>query len=145
MTEFKPMSGGCQCGTVRYEVRAPTVDLYHCHCSMCRKVHGAAFATLAIAPKESVVFVQGEENLTRFDSSEGVSRFFCKTCGCQMTIDVADDPGLRWFTPGTLDDGTPPGAADKERHIFVGSKAKWFEIADDLPQFEERPPDTWEN
>ena len=104
---------------------------------MCRKVHGAAFATLAIAPIESVVYVKGEDNLTRFDSSDGVSRFFCKTCGCQMTIDVADEPQSRWFTPGTLDDGVHPGAGESERHIFVGSKLNWLHLDNVLPQSDE--------
>ncbi len=137
MESSLPLQGGCQCGAVRYEVRAPTTDLYHCHCSMCRKVHGAAFATLAIAPIESVVYVKGEDNLTRFDSSDGVSRFFCKTCGCQMTIDVADEPQSRWFTPGTLDDGVHPGAGESERHIFVGSKLNWLHLDNVLPQSDE--------
>ncbi len=137
MNTFQPLAGGCQCGAVRYEVRAPTVDLYHCHCSMCRKVHGAAFATYGIAPKEAVVFTQGEDNLSQFDSSQGVSRFFCTTCGCQMTIDVAEESGLRWFTPGTLDDGTPPGAAEKERHIFVGSKLSWLHLDTVLEKVDE--------
>jgi hypothetical protein len=137
MTTSEPLTGGCQCGKVRYEVRAPVSDLYHCHCSMCRKVHGAAFASLAIAPKEAVVFTKGADNLTRFDSSHGVSRFFCKTCGCQLTIDVADEPDIRWFTAATLDGGVHPGAADKERHIFVGSKLPWLHLDNVLPRSEE--------
>ena len=137
MTMFTPLTGGCQCGKVRYEVRAPTADLYHCHCSMCRKVHGASFATYAIAPKEAVVYTQGAENLSRFDSSLGVSRFFCKTCGCQLTIDVAANPDLRWFTPGTLDRGQHPGAADTERHIYVDSKLPWLHLDNVLPQSDE--------
>jgi hypothetical protein len=100
-------------------------------------VHGAAFASLAIAPKEAVVFTKGADNLTRFDSSHGVSRFFCKTCGCQLTIDVADEPDIRWFTAATLDGGVHPGAADKERHIFVGSKLPWLHLDNVLPRSEE--------
>ncbi len=132
-----PLSGGCMCGKVRFEVRAPAIDLYHCHCAMCRKMHGTAFATYAIAPKESMVFTQGAYNLARFDSSPGVSRFFCKTCGCQITIDVADKPDVRWFMPGILDGAVHPGAADRERHIYVGSKLPWLHLDDTLPRLDE--------
>jgi len=131
------LKGGCQCGKVRFEVREPATDLYHCHCAMCRKVHGAAFATYAIAPKAGVVFTQGAENLTRFDTSPGVSRFFCRTCGCPMMIDVAARPGERWFMPGVLDGAMHPGAAERERHIFVGSKLPWLHLDDTLPRSDE--------
>ena len=105
MSDFETLTGGCQCGTVRFEVRAPATDLYHCHCSMCRKVHGVAYATYAVAPKPAVVITQGEANLSRFDSSQEVHRYFCRTCGCQITIEVDSAPDSRWFMPGTLDGG----------------------------------------
>lgn len=75
---------------------------------MCRKIHGAAFATLAIAPIKSVVYVKGEDYLTHSESSDGVSRLFCKICGCRLTIDVAEVPQSRWYTPATLDDSVHP-------------------------------------
>jgi len=131
------LKGRCMCGKVHFEVREPATDLYHCHCSMCRKMHGTAFATYAVAPKDSMVFTQGADNLARFDSSPGVSRFFCKTCGCQMTIDVAAQPEDRWFMPGILEGAVHPGAADTERHIFVDSKLPWLHLDDKLPQSEE--------
>lgn len=139
MSDFVTLTGGCQCGAVRYEVRAPATDLYHCHCAMCRKVHGASFGTYAVAPKEAVVITQGEENLTRFDSSPGVSRLFCKTCGCQLFNDLERDTRLRWFMPGTLDGGPHPGAADRERHTYVDSKLPWLHLDDKLPRMSDPP------
>ena len=134
MSDFEPLTGGCQCGTVRFEVRAPATDLYHCHCSMCRKVHGVAYATYAVAPKPAVVITQGEANLSRFDSSAEVHRYFCRTCGCQITIEVDSVPDSRWFMPGTLDGGMHPGAAERERHIYVGSKLPWLHLDETLPR-----------
>jgi len=131
------LGGGCMCGKVHFEVREAATDLYHCHCSMCRKVHGTAFATYAVAPKAGVVITRGAENLSRFDSSPGVSRFFCRTCGCQIMIDVAAQPDDRWFMPGILDGAVHPGAAATERHIFVGSKLPWLHLDSQLPQSED--------
>lgn len=137
MSEFETLTGGCQCGKVRYEVREAATDLYHCHCSMCRKVHGASFATYAVAPKDSVIITRGAESLSRFDSSHGVSRYFCRACGCQIYIDVAASPESRWYTPGTVDGGHHPGAADRERHIYVDSKLPWLTLDNELPQVDE--------
>lgn len=138
MSAFETLSGGCLCGRVRYEVTAPATDLYHCHCAMCRKVHGASYATYAVAPKQAVRITKGAENLSRFDSSAGTSRYFCKGCGCQIYIDVAERPESRWYTPGTLDNPVHPGAADRERHIYVGSKLPWLHLDDVLPRADER-------
>lgn len=133
MSEFQPISGHCQCGAVRYSVHAPAVDLYHCHCSICRRCHGTVFTTYATVPAETLVIEQGADNLTTYDSSAIVHRHFCRTCGCQLFIDVDEKPELRWYTPATAD-GHPGHTA--EPHIFVGSKLHWYEIADDLTQLE---------
>lgn len=137
MTDF-PVSGGCQCGTVRYTLHAPVNEVYHCHCSVCRKVHGALFATFALVAREKLTIDQGANNLATFETSPGSHRHFCRTCGCHLFGDSPDAPDLRWFTPATLDGGAHPGhPADTERHIYAGSKVPWYEITDDLPKFEE--------
>lgn len=137
MGEFKPITGRCQCGAVSYEVRAPATEMYHCHCSMCRRCHGTLFATYATVPRDQLV-VHGEENLQTYDSSPDVHRHFCGTCGCQLLLDDDRWPDLKWFTPGTLEAGTHPGhPKETEKHIFVSSKVAWHEIADDLPQHPE--------
>jgi hypothetical protein len=133
--------GGCQCGAVRYAVTAPALAVYHCHCSMCRKLHGAVFASFAITLRENIVIERGADNLAVFESSKGVERFFCRTCGCQLFCDLDVLPGERWYTPATLDGGAHPGhPPDSERRIFVDSKVLWHDIADDLPRDPELPP-----
>ena len=134
MMAFETLTGGCQCGAVRFEVREEATDLYHCHCSMCRKVHGVSFATYAIAPRTALTVTRGADNLSHFDSSPGVTRNFCRTCGCQITIDVAASPDSIWFMPGILDDGRHPGAVARERHIYVGSKLPWLHLDEVLPR-----------
>ena len=134
MSAFEPLTGGCLCGKVRFEVREKATDLYHCHCSMCRKVHGASYATYAVAPRSGFSFTQGGESLSRFDSSPGVTRNFCPNCGCQVTVDVAAVPDSIWFPPGIVDGGRHPGAADRERHIYVDSKLPWLHLDEALPR-----------
>jgi hypothetical protein len=136
MPDFTPVTGHCQCGAVAFRVEAPPHDLYHCHCSMCRRCHGTVFATYALVPKAKLVVLKGADNLTVFDSSPGTHRRFCRTCGCQMFIDDDKVPDLRWYMPGTID-GHPGHDASAEKHIFVGSKLPWYRIRDDLPQTEE--------
>ena len=132
------IKGGCQCGAVRYSVHAPAQEMYHCHCSICRKSHGTLFATYATVPREHLRIDHGAANLVTYSSSPDVHRHFCGTCGCQLLLDDDRWPDLKWFTPGTLDGGEHPGhPAATERHIFVGSKVPWHEITDSLPRHEE--------
>ncbi len=130
-------TGGCQCGRVRYAVTEAAQDLYHCHCSMCRKVHGAVFATYAIVPRSAFRVVSGENDIRGFESSPGVYRYSCAACGCQIYCEEARRPAITFYAPGSLDDGCSPGhESARERHIYVGSKAPWFAISDGLPQSE---------
>ena len=133
MPEFKTVTGHCQCGAVQFRVEAPPHDIYHCHCSMCRRCHGTMFATYALAPKDKVTVTKGADNLTTFASSPGVYRQFCKTCGCQMFIDVDESPDLRWYMPGVID-GHPGHTKEQLKHIYVESKVSWYELEDHLPK-----------
>ena len=134
MTGFS-VTGGCHCGAVRYRVAAPASEVCHCHCSICRRLHGAAFVSFALVPPDSFVVTQGADQLSRYDSSPGAQRYFCARCGAQIYSDVETLPDIRFYTVGTLDGGVHPGhAPEKERHIYVGSKMPWWHIQDDLPQ-----------
>lgn len=132
-----PLGGGCQCGAVRYVLRRPAEDIYHCHCQMCRKIHGAIFVTFAVVPADGIAIEKGADRLATFESSPGTRRQFCRRCGGQLFCTVESRPGIVYFTPATLDGGAHPGhPVERERHIYVGSKVPWYEIADDLPRHE---------
>lgn len=135
-TKSSPYTGGCLCGSIQYEIDKIEPRMGHCHCSMCRKFHGAAFATLGEAKVENFRWTQGEALLTHYKASNGTVRGFCKECGSSMTFAASEDAGeLVEFSLGTLNceiDLRP------DAHIYVGSKANWFEVNDDLPQYEER-------
>jgi hypothetical protein len=126
------LTGGCLCSAVRYETEGPFDPMLHCHCSMCRKVHGAAFATFMGAPAATFRFVRGEEHVRRYRSSSSVDRTFCDTCGSSLQFLWLPRPDKVWLAAGTLDDD--PGVRPRA-HIFVASKAPWFDVSDDLPQY----------
>jgi hypothetical protein len=128
--------GSCLCGSVRYEVRGALGPVSHCHCMMCRKAHGAAFATYARVQSGDFVVASGAGDIASYQSSAEVTRTFCKRCGSTLQFINAKRPGGFALALGTLDDD--PGVRPVW-HIFAASKAPWFDIADDLPQHAERP------
>lgn len=128
--------GGCLCATVRYEISQPLGPAGSCHCSMCRKAHGAAFGTFASVKPGAARWTSGADSLGVYHSSEKGRRCFCRHCG--SPLGELKDGELRWVALGTVD-GDP--GVRPEAHIFVASKAPWHEISDGLPQFEQnRPP-----
>lgn len=131
------LQGSCLCGKVRYEVSSALSRISHCHCSMCRKVHGAAFGTYATVEPGGFRWAQGQEHVRSYRSSPGIARTFCGECGSTLQFVVDGHPPKIDITLGTLD-GDP--GVRPAYHIFVGSKAPWFEITDRLPQYEGRKP-----
>lgn len=129
------IEGGCLCGAVRYEVNKPLKKAGNCHCSMCRKAHGAAFATFAVVEPGSARWTLGADAVGVYASSEKGRRCFCKHCGSQ--VGELLDGELRWITLGTVD-GDP--GVRPEGNMFAASRAPWYEITDGLPQFDGYPP-----
>ena len=121
-------NGSCLCGAVTYEAKEPLENLVHCHCSMCRKIHGTPFGSYVRS--RQVIFKSGESNIARYESSPGFPRCFCDQCGSVVPEHV--DGAEYYFIPaGGFDDAI---AARPEKHIFAGSKADWYQITDKLPQ-----------
>ena len=130
----KLLQGSCLCGGITYEISAPLTDVINCHCSMCRKAHGAAFRTRASVRTADFTFLSGEELLTYYESSPGEWRSFCSVCGANMITKFAQIPDVYGFALGTLD--TDPEIRI-ERHVFTRYKAPWYDITDELPQIED--------
>ena len=131
------LRGSCLCGGVRYEINGPLHGALNCHCSMCRKAHGAAFRTRASVKATDFRWVQGEELVTYYESSAGNHRGFCSVCGSPLLSRFDFDPTVYGLPFGALDDD--PGTKPKF-HVFVAHKAPWHDITDDLPQYPELPP-----
>lgn len=125
------LSGSCLCGGVRYELDGELGPVALCHCGMCRKASGSAFAANASVARASFRVPQGAELVQRFESSPGNHRCFCRVCGSPLWKEMAIAPDQVRIRLGTLDDdpGTRPAL-----HYAVDSKAPWYEIVDDLPK-----------
>ena len=129
--------GSCLCGGARYEISGPLSYPLNCHCSMCRKAHGAAFRSRARVKADDFRWTQGAELVTYYESSPGNHRGFCRVCGSPLLSRFDHDPTFYGLPLGALDDdpGIKPGF-----HVFVAYKAPWYDITDELPQFAELPP-----
>ena len=136
MTDIVSIKGGCVCGKVRYDVSGPLLNADHCHCSLCRRQHGSAFATYADFKAGDFKWVAGENLVKVYETASGAGWCFCSECGSSLA--ASDNGVVTSVTLGTVigDPGIRP-----EAHIFVGSKAPWCDISDDLPQFKNRPED----
>lgn len=130
-------SGSCLCGSVKYQVHGDFGSAAFCHCSRCRKVSGSAFAANVAIDAAAFEVISGADSLKSFNTPEGVHRTFCSSCGSPITSTRDSMPGVLRLRLGTLD--TPVGSMRPSAHIFVASKADWYEIHDALPQFAERP------
>lgn len=129
--------GSCLCGAVAFEFDGVPLRMQHCHCSRCRRGRSAAHATNAFVPLDRFRFTRGE-TLVRDYPLPGAKYFgvaFCTACGSDVPR-LSLERGLAVIPAGSLD--TDPGIRPS-RHIYVGSKADWFEITDGLPQFVEMP------
>jgi len=131
------LNGSCLCGSVRYEISGLLEGAMNCHCSMCRKAHGAAFRSRAGIRARDFRWVSGEELITWFESSPGNHRGFCSRCGSPLLSRFDSRPDVYGLPLGCLD--TDPGVRPG-MHVFVGSKAPWFDITDALPRYQEFPP-----
>lgn len=130
------LRGSCLCGIVRYEIRGAVGRASHCHCSMCRKAHGAAFGTYGRVERSDFVLVSGAGEIASYRSSPDVIRTFCKRCGSTLQFISDKRPSTFALALGTLDDD--PGVRPS-LHIYVASKAPWFPITDNLPQHAASP------
>jgi hypothetical protein len=131
------IQGRCLCGTVRYEIAGPISTMLHCHCSMCRKHHGAAFATWTVAPLAGLRMLAGEDSIARYVSSPSFNRSFCRHCG-SVVPEAVPEKSLVIAPAGNLEGDL---GVEPQFHMFVGSKASWYAIDDALPQFDEYPPE----
>ena len=136
-SEIDMYTGGCLCGSVRFEIKGPIRNIVYCHCSQCRKAQGSAFATNGIVKATDFGIVSGANSLTGYESSPGQTKYFCRNCGSPILSKSESRPGQVRVRVGTIESGIVERTM---AHIFAPSKACWEEIADDLPQFEAYEP-----
>lgn len=130
--------GSCLCRQVTFTVDGPISAMSNCHCTECRKAYGSAFGTVAVCKQDDFRYLSGENLIAAYKQTERVTRYFCKNCGSPLPIKEGWDP-LVGIPAGLLDDD--PKARISE-HIFVKYKAPWWEITDNIPQYDEWSTDT---
>ncbi|HSN21718.1 MAG TPA: GFA family protein [Usitatibacter sp.] len=126
------LAGRCLCGAVRYAVKNEFLYALNCHCSNCRRATGSAFKSFAGIERAKLCITAGKDDLMIF-GEESAHDTRCGKCG-SLLFSVVRDGAFVHVTLGTLIDNP---AIRPSAHIFVGSKAPWFTITDELPQHRE--------
>ena len=125
------ISGACLCSAIAFEIDLPTKWIAHCHCSMCRRAHGAPFVTWVGLKAEQLRVTQGEDVVGRYASSPGVTRSFCTRCGSPLFFESA-----RWSGEIHVARAAIPSELDRlpQVHAFFSDKAPWVHVSDELPR-----------
>src|SRR5712692_7581591 len=131
MSNVDQVQGGCLCGAVRFTITLPTIFCGHCHCSMCRRNHGAAYVTWLAVPRSQLSIGAGSEQLTRYQSSAHGSRSFCRRWGSSLFCVLENLPDIVDIPLANMD-----GPIDRipESLIYFDDRASWTMVADDLPR-----------
>ena len=129
--ESGTVQGGCLCGRVRFAIQLPTLFCGHCHCSMCRRAHGAGVVTWSAVARKQLELLSGEEFVRRYRSSDHGTRSFCRICGSQLLCESTRHPDTVDVALGSLDgpiDRTP------QLHVHHDDRVAWIALGDDLPR-----------
>lgn len=131
---LRRLEGKCLCGAVQYSVEDSFSYSLNCHCSNCRRATGSAFKPFAGIERRKLAVTSGSDRLLVF-GGELAHDVRCARCG-SLLYSIVREGKFAHVALGTLveEPSIRPSA-----HIFVGSKAPWFTIADDLPQHQEFP------
>jgi hypothetical protein len=131
-----PLTGGCNCGAVRFEVSEPLVAALYCHCTRCQRRTGAGASANARTAPGSFRIVSGEDRIRSWQPETGAAKFFCGDCGSALFSATGGDPPGIGVRLGAIDGdpGIRPSA-----HQYVAYEAVWEPIPDDgLPRYPER-------
>ena len=131
------ITGGCQCGAVRYETEAAPMMALHCECNDCRKSSGAGHVTAAAFPADAVKLTGKTTTFSnKADSGAMVSREFCPECGGRLTFRSANLPGMVAITAGSMDD---PSSISPSMVVYHKRHLAWDHLDAGLPKFETGP------
>jgi len=127
----RTLRGKCYCGATQYAVPDEFLYAANCHCSNCRRATGSAFKPFAGIEREKLSVVEGQSSLMIYGDGAAHDAH-CRVCG-SLLFSVVREGAFVHVAMGTLVDDP---AIRPTHHIFVGSKARWFTISDNLPQYE---------
>jgi hypothetical protein len=131
-----PVTGGCLCGAVRYESKAPPTQGYYCHCTICQRNYGGLFSVTLRVPGASFRLTKGE--LKFYHATGFARRGFCADCGSPVAF-FADGVADVWIKVGSLDHPedwplTKDAVWGPSAHWHTDTKIPWYEISDGLSQ-----------
>jgi hypothetical protein len=129
--------GKCLCGEVNIKIKGDITDIIHCHCSLCRKNSGTAYATNGFINSSEFEIVTGENSLSVFSFKPGRNRHFCSKCGSPVYSSNEEDLTRFRIRLGILDSDIEERPLS---HNFVSSKANWENIDADLPRYDSFEP-----
>ncbi len=137
--QARAVEGGCLCGAIRFEIALPTSFCVHCHCTTCRRSHGAGFVTWIGVPKAQFKLLSGQAACVVYRSSDHGTRSFCRSCGSTLFCESTRQPELIDIVLANLE-----GPIDRapQAHIYFGTRVDWVPIDDTLPRMrgDELPP-----
>ena len=129
------LTGGCQCGAIRYEAKGDPLTHALCHCEDCRRSAGAPMVGWMMFPSDAIRITGAP---TTYASSAEGRRMFCATCGTGLFyINAENLPGITDIQSATFDD---PNAFPAQVHVQTADRIGWMEKAHELPSFERYPP-----
>ena len=136
MDKPKCIEGGCLCGAIRYRATGDPYKSSYCHCSWCRKLTGAPVAAWLLYNSDQIEFIKGSPQ--KYASSPGVLQGFCPVCGTPLWWEsMWDNKPIQMVTIGSLDN---PEVYPPDRHAFCHNQISWFEVADNLPRYQQSSP-----
>jgi hypothetical protein len=131
-----PHQGSCLCGKVAFSVIKFEPLVGHCHCTMCRKFHGAAFSTFVEVKLEHLTWLTGESELRSYQAENGTVRQFCQHCGSSLVFISSFNQQAKTveMALACFDTELP---VNPDAHIYLASKVSWYSPDDDLAKFQQ--------
>ncbi|SBS27040.1 Putative glutathione-dependent formaldehyde-activating enzyme [Marinomonas spartinae] len=129
--------GSCLCASIQFELHGGITDPIYCHCSLCRKASGSAFATNGDVNKSNLHLNDAKGTLTYYESSEGKRKYFCSTCGAPIYSSNSVKPDKLRIRLGIIDSDIVERPIS---HNFITSKGNWEELEINLPMYEGHEP-----
>jgi len=130
------IEGGCLCGCIKFVVDQALEDISYCHCSICRKSSGSAFAAYGATLIRNFKWLLGEDRLSEFKVSDDLIKLFCSSCGSTLVTHHQSEPEIYHVSLGCLNN---TAKLKPQYHQFFNSKANWYQADDDLPKYREWP------
>jgi hypothetical protein len=132
---MKTLSGGCLCGSIEYTISDALIYAGYCHCSECRRWTGAPFSATGGVKSSDFILTIGKPLLSSFKKGKNSTSYFCSHCS-SIVYGVVPEHKMNYVMLGTL---TESPSLKPQWHIYTGSKVDWYQICDDLPQYQGSP------